>query len=843
MSDDLKLQLILEAVNKTAGAFDQLKRDLNAATGGSAGLGNAGAAAGDKVAAGMVKANKQVGLLGGGISALAGRFLVLELGITHIGRLLNKLVFDFNSTLETSGLGIAAAFMAGGQYVDGVTGKTLVATDALAAARAESAAMLEQLQVANFATIATLDQLVRAYQETLPVAMAKGFDTRQVKDFTVAMVQAAGAIGLSLDMLGEETRSILTGAINPRTSRIATVLGLTNEEVARHMSSADELFSFLMQKLEAYKVAGVASQETWKGVWSNTLDIFNQISAKVSEPLFETVKAELMDIAESIVTIDQATGQIRWNEEFTEGVEGTKAAINAVIAEMYRMGMLIDKIGGTMTAIGAFATFGDWDAKMREWNAQLEARYNESDRKLQELANRSVGLNSDGTPKTTSGRSPGYRPNPLPEDPSIAADAAKKAEAAAKAAARLAAQWEKTKAAMTLEVEKLGLDKYQARIADLTAKAADLREQFGAKGDIDTWLEAMIAEVNSDKLTDTLSAAKGLAQEMAKELRVAAEQARAAAEAERAARESALNLRQAEIELAERTGQMDSGEALRERLALNQELLGLQTAHLAQLDKLADASAWYAQADAVNATRLNLVDLNDELLRQTGTFSEGWERALDDYVKNADTAFEQAEGLAKRAAEGMESAFSDFFFDAFRGKLTSLADYLDAFLQAVQRAMSDMLAQQAASGIASMVSGFFSPAAGGSTFQPSINTGAFSVRHDGGPVLPRFHTGGLLPDEVPIIAQTGERVLSRQQNGTFDRLARFLDRGGEGGGVNVQVVNNTGTEASGRAERSQSNNGDILRIVLDKVDSAIGEGRFDKSLGVVYGLRRNGVPR
>ena len=61
--------------------------------------------------------------------------------------------------------------------------------------------------MANFQTIATLDQLVRAYQETLPVAMAKGFNKQMVLDYTVAMVQAAGAIGLSLDQMAEETRS------------------------------------------------------------------------------------------------------------------------------------------------------------------------------------------------------------------------------------------------------------------------------------------------------------------------------------------------------------------------------------------------------------------------------------------------------------------------------------------------------------------------------------------------------------------------------------------------------------------------------------------------------------
>lgn len=860
MSDDLKLQLILEAVNKTGVAFDQLKRDLTAATGGTANLGNQGDVAGKKMAEGMEKARNQVGLLGGGLTALAGRFLVLELGITHIGRQLNKLVFEFNATLETAELGIAAALMTNMEYSDRMTGKVLESEEALKAARSEAAGLMKQLQSDNLKTIATTEQLVRAFQETLPVAMARGFDTRQAREFTLAVVQAAGVVGVSLDMLAEETRSMLTGAIDPRTSRIATVLGLRNEDVREVMGNADALFNLLMKRLGSYSALGEVSQKTWAGAWSNMLDLMKMVSAEASKPLFTRVRDELAGVNDQILEIDEATGQIGFTPEFSQSLAHMQVGVEGLTDLIFELGEVTADMGGdaltdwleVVGVIGrAFSLMSDAVEKARELAGlapemppivagPLSAAAALS-RQVRGMMG--AGENYAGVPIAMPER-PAPTGTPKPRADNDAATAAEKeAEKAAKAAAKLAEQWEKTRAAMALDVEKLGLDKYEARIADLTAKAADLREQFGAKGEIDTWLQAMIREVNSDKLTDTLAAAKGLAEEMAKEMREAADKARAAAEAERAARENALNLRLAEIDLAERTGQIDSGAALRERLTLNQELLDLQEAHLAQLDKLGDASAWYAQADAVNATRLNLVDLNDELLRQTGTFSEGWKRGLDDYVANADTAFEQAEGLAKRAAEGMESAFSDFFFDAFRGELTSLADYLDAFLQAVQRAMSDMLAQQAASSIASMVSGFFSPAGGGSTYQANIDYGAFSLRHDGGPVLPRFHTGGLLPDEVPIIAQTGERVLSREQNATFDRLAQFLDRGGAGGGMNVQVVNNTGTAASGRAERSQSNNGDILRIVLDKVDSAIGEGRFDKSLGVVYGLRRSGVPR
>ncbi len=396
---DLKLQLIIEALNKTDKAFAELRDELRRATANIDQMAARSGAAGKAMGGHMHHATQKVGLFRSGVMNAAMQVMMLEMAVRQVARALDALVFRFNATLETAALGIATAFVSGGRYIDQTTGKALEGQAALAAAQEDSKRILEELQVANFQTIATLDQLVRAYQETLPVAMAKGFDRRQVKEFTVAMVQAAGAIGLSLDQLAEETRSMLTGTINPRTSRIATVLGLTNEDIRQNSANADQLFSFLMSKLEAYKAAGIESQKTWAGVWSNTVDLFNQISAKVSEPLFETVKAELQDIADSIVTIDAATGRIKWNDDFLEGMRSIKEGFTNVIAEMYRMGMLADTFGGGLAAFGSKIFGGDFGKWLEEQAQKYAERYDESDRKLQELANRAAGLNSDGTPK------------------------------------------------------------------------------------------------------------------------------------------------------------------------------------------------------------------------------------------------------------------------------------------------------------------------------------------------------------------------------------------------------------------------------------------------------------
>lgn len=229
---------------------------------------------------------------------------------------------DYLGKIESAQLGIASSFLVSGKYIDTVSGKALEGQRALKAAQQDSAQVIEQLKVANFQTIASLDELVEAYQVTLPVAMAKGFNKKQVLDYTQAMVQAAGAIRLPFNQMAEETRSLLTeGAINPRNSRIATVLGIRNEDIRKYKNDTQGLFDFLMGRLEGFRVAGIESQKTWMGLWSNIKDISKQGGGMVMEGMFEGIKSILTSIQNSVLTINNETKKIEWNPTFVAGAK------------------------------------------------------------------------------------------------------------------------------------------------------------------------------------------------------------------------------------------------------------------------------------------------------------------------------------------------------------------------------------------------------------------------------------------------------------------------------------------------------------------------------------------
>jgi len=367
---DTRIQLIIEAVDKVDDAFNGLKRHLKDSQVET-----------ERLNAKSTDLTSSIGRLVASFVSLASALAAVKSGISYLSR------------IETATLGIASAFMTGGKYIDETSRKALAAEDALKAAQGDARQIIEELQYANLQTIATLDELVNAYQVTLPVALAKGFDRQQVKEFTVAMVQAAGAIGLQMNQLGEETRSLLTAAIDPRNSRIATVLGIRNEDINQFKGDAEGLFNFLMDKLAAYRVAGVEAQNTWAGLWSNFKDILSQSLGKGIEPLFDALKAELKSLADSIVVIDDKAKKIRWNPEFLEGVERFREGLRDCIAEVYRLGMLLDKMGGSFAALMHNVTLADLTGSDRwaKMNDEYRTRYMATEKALQDMAMRSMG--------------------------------------------------------------------------------------------------------------------------------------------------------------------------------------------------------------------------------------------------------------------------------------------------------------------------------------------------------------------------------------------------------------------------------------------------------------------
>ena len=136
-------------------------------------------------------------------------------------------------------------------------------------------------------------------------------------------------------------------------------------------------------------------------------------------------------------------------------------------------------------------------------------------------------------------------------------------------------------------------------------------------------------------------------------------------------------------------------------------------------------------------------------------------------------SFNAIEAIGQGTARSLGESFSHLFKDAFRGEIDSAKDYFVEF----GNMMIDVLAEVLAKIVLIKTIGAVFP-------------GMIPYFHQGGVVRPVYaHSGYLAHDEVPIIAQAGEGVISRRGMSRLgpDGLRRLNQ--GDGAGDQNQVFN------------------------------------------------------
>lgn len=251
---------------------------------------------------------------------------------------------EYNQQMESSRIGIATILMAQGEFLDGQD-RMVSGAEKFSAAIRMSSELMQQLEQDNLATMATLDQLVRAFQQTLAPGLSVEFSVDQVRQYTLAMIQAASAMQISLDMMAEETRSMLRGTITPRNTLIASALGVTNQDIARYKNDAQGLFDYVMGKMVAFGQAGIAIQSTYAGLLSNFKDLTGKALGTATLEFFERTKKILADLINYAGAIDKTTGKWQANPEFESTMRTINALLLAMLEAAENVGRAIHNIG------------------------------------------------------------------------------------------------------------------------------------------------------------------------------------------------------------------------------------------------------------------------------------------------------------------------------------------------------------------------------------------------------------------------------------------------------------------------------------------------------------------
>ncbi|NKB42018.1 MAG: hypothetical protein GKR86_13475, partial [Ilumatobacter sp.] len=139
---------------------------------------------------------------------------------------------QFNDRVANAQLGIAGLVITLGDVRDAqgeIVGNAERLNLALGIARQQTALLRQD----SLKTVATFEQLLDTFQVSVGPGLAAGLNLDEVRQLTVDISQAASALGVPQNQLAEEVRSLLSGTIQARTTRIATALGISNEDGIR----------------------------------------------------------------------------------------------------------------------------------------------------------------------------------------------------------------------------------------------------------------------------------------------------------------------------------------------------------------------------------------------------------------------------------------------------------------------------------------------------------------------------------------------------------------------------------------------------------------------------------
>lgn len=210
---------------------------------------------------------------------------------------------------------------------------------------------------------------------------------------------------------------------------------------------------------------------------------------------------------------------------------------------------------------------------------------------------------------------------------------------------------------------------------------------------------------------------------------------------------------------------------------------------------------------------------NETALNSSKKLEDGFKRGFINLKKEVDDFASLAESAVKNTFNNMENALVKFVTE---GKV-SFSDFANSIVSDLARiAIRQSITQPLFNGLSSYF-GFATAHTGGIVGSDALRTTYASPAVFGN--APRFHSGGIVGDEVPIIAKRGEGVFTKEQ-------MKALGNNGSHVSVNVNVINNASSEVKATVQKSDQGNGKFnLDVMIERIEGAIG-----KNIGKGEGL-------
>lgn len=264
---------------------------------------------------------------------------------------------SFNAEIETAEISIASIVASVGQIRDR-TGQLVTGAEAFGTALEASRAILDQLKRDAIGSIATFEALVKAYQVAIGPGLAAGLDLNQIREVSNSLAEAAIRMGIPLNQLSEEIRSLLKGTATARNTRIAVLFGGAPEanEAIRNAKEQGNLYEFLTEKMEAMGHASEVSALSFDVLKANLQDTTQLLLKEGGIEYFIALKEAMSGFAQAVTQVNDAGEVEGFSPEALGVVQELSSALAGVITSFKQ---ITDTRQALLLFRNILATLGD----------------------------------------------------------------------------------------------------------------------------------------------------------------------------------------------------------------------------------------------------------------------------------------------------------------------------------------------------------------------------------------------------------------------------------------------------------------------------------------------------
>lgn len=158
---------------------------------------------------------------------------------------------------------------------------------------------IADLREASFDLVGvTSKELIPVFQVASQQITSWGGGLKEAKDLTVAFAATFGTLGVPMIQARQEIMSIMQGTIDMN-SVVAQSLGLTNQMVARWKEQGIAIDE-LKKRLSAFVAGNKLAAMEVMGVWSNIIEVFDEIGRVAGEQLLAPISSGLDSVYKNL---------------------------------------------------------------------------------------------------------------------------------------------------------------------------------------------------------------------------------------------------------------------------------------------------------------------------------------------------------------------------------------------------------------------------------------------------------------------------------------------------------------------------------------------------------------